>query len=253
MIPNIIYFFSRKWGKLLILNFEILILPVIYIAIIPEPAFPTVELYLEPPPAWINVNAGEYILSKSTPISELGESKIEGREPLVVEYDVSRLLEYCRFCFMGRILNVRYECIYRKDYGYQSLAVIETALIDLYWGPSYKEVSEKAFTEFQGANRFVLETPVSRKDCAVVYEWPKFCEFEIGETIFVMGSRTVASRINWIPENFIFKVRDRQFHSAAGTSVAISYVDSLVQGERQKREFGKPSRRSSGPGFRLQR
>ena len=164
--------------------------------------------------AWCNIHAADYVVINASPLDLSGGAIRVGETQLpVLDLEVS--LPFKRYCATGAVVSVLYECIYRRREGAQSIAVIEFDVEELYWGAD--------------ADFVVFETFVSRVDCSVVYEMPKYDKFDVGDKFLILGSS--GHPINFVREFGLLKVEANEVHAINGQVWTLYDVQAMLRAQ----------------------
>jgi len=166
-------------------------------------------------PSWLDISLEEYKIEGAKPLIISSMGQITESAPSLLTLDWTWNLGSCGYCFIGKVADVRYECIYRKLGGAASLAVVEFEVKDLFWGPK--------------AKTFVIETKVQRKDCPIIYDTPKFSEINLGAEFLVVGRPKNLN--NKLPFYSLFLFAGNELVDEAGVSYNWKEIQEMVLSE----------------------
>ena len=135
--------------------------------------------------------------------------------------DMDWLVSVSEYCFFGLVRDVRYECGVRERISIESLAIIEFAVEEIFWGPQ--------------SPTLIIEAIVQRQDCPITYSPRKFTSVEAGDRFLVVGNRESGMPCNFISKWGLFRIENEVLRAADNSRCSLADALHILKGEARSR------------------
>jgi hypothetical protein len=172
---------------------------------------------------WQDVRLDKYIAPDAKILEIPPGGKITvGSPPL--NYDLVQRIRRARYCAVGVVTAVRYECVIRARKGAQSLAIVELKIEETYWGGE--------------ARHIVIETLVHREECPIEYTRPLRPGFDLGDSciVAIVGLPDPSNLLT----DGLYLIRGRSVEAENGQTWDRGEIEEVMSSEAERRVVSSP-------------